>query len=380
MNTASCSSSLQIWDNATFVEDSFAGPGPGMPGSHSHLPLQPISLNIADEPIKENRSPRSKKPAGDIDAEIAQIESEISRLSKKLETLKIKKAQASSVAGPAKTPAQKRGRVVPAKFLNLETPPPPPPLAASSKKIPIQESRRRGLSLGPMEIYKNATPLRVQKPSAGFPKLEGIKEKGKESTVSARRRGMSLGPSEILRQRSSSPKARKPMNSRVSELRKGVSTVGAKKPSAKMDGASASASGVKPKTLFQEKKRPDAKVRVVASRYNEVGSKRRKWSLPEAERSGAKGKKRAFSLGGANAARLKAEAEAEEERSPPPSIMKIAKGLPKIRTSRVGAMESPRDSGAAKRVAELVGRRSCFAAADDDGGSGSPSQSLSFEE
>jgi len=141
---------------------------------------------------------------------------------------------------------------------------------------------------------------------------------------------------------------------------------------------------IKPKTLFEEKKRPlkSAKVRIVASRYNEEGSKRRKWSLPEDEKKGeeksaaANRKKRALSLGGANAIRLKEEMEME--RSPPLSITKIAEGLPKIRTLR-GAIESPRDSGCAKRVAELVGRKSCFAG-DDEVSRSSSCQSLNFEE
>lgn len=332
--------SLQVWDNAAF-DESPLGLGPG--------PLQPISLNL-----KENRQPPIKKPSvggggGGIDEEIAEIEGEIGRLSKKLEALKIKKAQISLAQSKTPGPTAKRGggggRIVPAKFLNLETPPPPPP--SSAKRV--QESRRRGVSLGPMEIYQNATPLRSQKPSSK--KLEGIKEE--KAKDSARRRGMSLGPSEILRQgnrakevRSTSPKPRKPMNSRVSDLRKGISTVGAKN-QVKLDQGSIS--GIKPKTLFEEKKRPfkNAKVRIVASRYNEGGNKRRKWSLPEndEEENRAKIKMRSFSLGGL---------------SSPPSMMKIAEGLPKIKTLRA-VVESPRNSGCAKRVADLVGRKSCFA-------------------
>lgn len=399
MSTSSIlnATNLQIWDNAAF--DDVA-------------PLQPISLNL-DDPIKENRSPSRSKPkpkpgAGDIDAEIAEIEGEISRLSKKLEALKIKKARtlaASKTPTPGPTKRGGGGRIIPAKFLNLETPPPPPPprpLASSSKKTTTQESgRRRGLSLGPMDIYRHATPFRAP-PKPSFQKLGGIKEEekskekekeketGKEKNLaSARRRGMSLGPSEILRRDGSgrslsiSPKTRKPMNSRVSELRKGISTVLPKK-SVKMDEGSISGI-IKPKTLFEEKKRPlkNAKVRIVASRYDEAGNKRRKWSLPEdnekkvEEKSAAANrKKRALSLGGVNAIRLKEEMEME--RTPPPSITKIAEGLPKIRTLR-GVVESPRDSGCAKRVAELVGRKSCFAE-DDKGSRSSSCQSLSFEE
>ncbi|ONK65961.1 uncharacterized protein A4U43_C06F2760 [Asparagus officinalis] len=171
-----------------------------------------------------------------------------------------------------------------------------------------------------MEIYQNATPLRSQqKPSSK--KLEGIREE--KAKDSAWRRGMSLGPSEILRQgsraggaRSTSPKPRKPMDSRVFDPRKGISTVGAKKPARLGQG---SASGIKPKTLFEEKKRPFRS----AKRQPAVGATK-------------------------------------------------CRGAARIRTLRA-VVESPRNSGCAKRVADLVGRKSCFA--EEEGGS-----SLSFED
>ncbi|KAJ6826983.1 uncharacterized protein M6B38_370010 [Iris pallida] len=455
MDTLTSRSPLKVWDNAAFVVEAPAA-GAAAAENLPWLPLQPISLD--DPGAKENRCPNpAEEPHAGLDSEIQELEREIARLSKKLHLLKIKKAgPAAPSPKPAAAPTATRGRVVPAKFMAAES---PTPLRARQSP---GSCRRRGMSLGPMEISRIASagsipfpasasaakrireppterkvlespgsrgrglslgPTEISGSGAGrkpLPrKLGGIREEEQEgSAASSRRRGMSIGPAEIFSARSrfrqtskiqeaikgaketragrslsSSPKPRRAAtSSRVSELRKGVSTVGAKKPVRREEGPT---SNIKPKALFQEAKttgkRPNAKVRIVASRYsligggNEPDSKKRKWSLPEPseeDRSGLAGgggggSGRSLSLGGSTARSLM-NAEEERASSSPPWIMRMAATLPKIRTLRHGAIESPRDSGCAKRVAELVGRRSCFAA--DDGSGSSSCQSLNFDE
>ncbi|KAJ6842589.1 uncharacterized protein M6B38_302015 [Iris pallida] len=447
MNTLTARSPLKVWDNAAFVVEAPAA-GAAAAENLPWLPLQPISLD--DPGAKENRCPNpAEEPHAGVDSEIQELEREIARLSKKLHLLKIKKAgPAAPSPKPAAAPPAKRGRVVPAKFMAAESPTPlraqqspgscrrrgmslgpmeisriasagsiPFPASASAAKrirepptekkvLESPGSRRRGLSLGPTEISGSGAG---RKPLPR--KLGGIREEEEGPVASSRRRGMSIGPAEIFSARSrcrqtskiqdaikgaketragrslsSSPKPRRAAtSSRVSELRKGVLTVGAKKPVRREEGPT---SNIKPKALFQEAKttgkRPNAKVRIVASRYSLIGggggepdSKKRKWSLPESGKEDMSGSGRSLSLGGLTARSLM-NAEEERTSSSPPSIMKMAAALPKIRTLRHGAIESPRDSGCAKRVAELVGRRSCFAA--DDGSGSSSCQSLNFDE
>lgn len=62
--------------------------------------------------------------------------------------------------------------------------------------------------------------------------------------------------------------------------------------------------------------------------------------------------------------------------SSPQSIMRLAAMLPKIKTLRCNT-KSPRDSGCAKRAAQLVRRQPFFAASEDEA-LNSPSQALTF--
>ncbi|KAI0507452.1 hypothetical protein KFK09_013577 [Dendrobium nobile] len=407
---------LKIWDNAAFDDDDPAG-------AKASLPLQPISLNISNWPnLDPGVEKSSKKPCkqnfgeipndDNVDAEIEELEKEIRRLSLKLESLRIKKAERD-----LKIATARRGRIVPAKFMEQK------PLPASKKmEGSPARLRRRGFSLGPLEIHGSVG-------KSCFQKLEGIKEektplkarpflsRAKEihgwkkdaSSSGYRRRGESLGPSEIaLKSRSRlptklqeikerkkrqslsvSPRSRKPSISAISDLRKGIATVSAMRGVKREDFISGS---LKPKELFQEKQNPiscqkslkKAKVRIVASRFSlasahseEPDNKRRKCSLPEPD-------KRPLSLGESSNG-SEAEKERQENGEPlliassPPSIMKLATKLPRIRTFRSMA-ESPRDSGCAKRVAQLIENKSHFSMEDEQDSLVSPCNSLNFEE
>ena len=125
-------------------------------------------------------------------------------------------------------------------------------------------------------------------------------------------------------------------------------------------------------------KRPagSSKVRVVPSRYSLTpGSslatgtqeKRGKQSLP----------------GSAGCASQREEIKAKlteplNDELSPETIAKVAELLPRIRTMPPSD-ESPHDSGCAKRVADLVGKRSFFTAAVDDGNAVTPFQARVLE-
>ncbi|EHA8591165.1 hypothetical protein COCNU_scaffold035423G000020 [Cocos nucifera] len=250
--------------------------------------------------------------------------------------------------------------------------------------------QRRGVSLGPSEIAMSARSRQIRK-------IQEVKEKG----MKAEKQGRSLSTSPRSRRSSAAAK--------VSDLRKGIATVGAKKPVKKEQG---SLTILKPKVLFHEgkntipAKRPskNTRARVVASRYSlattrvagdEPGSSRRKWSLPElgmdettGSLQGSRGSAHEshedldvqMNRGGEISSEVEGNVDhllAVGENSPP-SIMKIAESLPKIKTLRC-INESPRDSGCAKRVAELVGKRPVFGEADDEDVT-SPCQALTCEE
>ncbi|WOL03441.1 hypothetical protein Cni_G12161 [Canna indica] len=216
---------LQIWNNAAFDDGGSASKVSSTP------PLQPVPTNIRDlDPAKENRSPASantlppdaraappKKPTArvafrdgatdieeeGIDDEIARIEEEIARLRTRLETLRIKKAERAAAG-------RLRGRIVPAKFLEPKQSAPRYPCTPVSKKIEQRSFevaptsagfRRRGLSLGPLEIF--ATPARRPDPKRSVTKNiwpSALKKKTEESpapSAKVYRRGVSLGPLEI---------------------------------------------------------------------------------------------------------------------------------------------------------------------------------------
>ncbi|KAK8952072.1 hypothetical protein KSP39_PZI003311 [Platanthera zijinensis] len=417
MSFAMDAANLKIWDNAAF--NALFADYPA--GAKSSLPLQPISTNLLhlpnfSSPYKEKSSKKPERhdmPSipndGDVDADIEEVEKEIRRLSLKLGALRIKKAEMDLRASAA---AARRGRIIPAKFMVQK----PPPVSKKMEESPARLGRR-GLSLGPLEIQGSAAKSRFQK-------LEGIKEENtpsnplpcvnrgrtrkswlqEESSMPScfRRRGVSLGPSEIAsgarfrlpckleeeiaktekaqKSLSVSPRSRKPTISTMSELRNGIATVGAKKPVKKEDSIIGS---LKPKNLFQDTQNPVSKplkkasMRTVPSRYSlstarnmEPEKKQRKWSLPEPPEN------RSLFLEGDSA-----NEEPLLPASSPPSITKVTAMLPKIRTVRNMA-GSPRDSGrAAKRAAELAGKKSHFSMEECQGSIVDfPCNFLEFEE
>ncbi|KAM1187923.1 hypothetical protein ACFX2J_023790 [Malus domestica] len=425
---------LQVWNNAAFDNEDSEGGSSVVKASWSDI-LQPLSLNFSSESFesgcsKENLSPailktpvcvKSSVPfkpldtntnldpfsavakkkglaevkegeervrdEGKIDAEIEEIEKEISRLNSRLEALKLEKAERNEKA------VEKRGRVVAAKFMeqkqgvkNLD----------GLKKIESMmmsvrsKDNRRGMSLGPSEIIAGAgfqrpskfeiTPVQAtqSRRKSCFWKLQDIDE-----LRATKERGKSL---------SLSPKSRKTV-SKVQAPKQAATTVGgSKRPVKKQDKVLAS---IGPKKLFKDgaeksvpaKKTPFKPGRVVPSRYNQIGnsavSDGRKRSWPEDDKDDSKrGDKRRVSLVGkphgiaretsrsqGPECRVKKRWEipseivvyqvAAEDNKSPSVIAEIGDVLPKIKTVRCG-IDTPRGSGPAKRAAELVGMKSYF--------------------
>ena len=431
---------LQVWNNAAFDNDESEGRW------SSCLEPDPVFVNRSTDSVrsdfssKENMSPLgfaktpvavSAKPLGAntailnsqskppklvfkeeekvrdekrIDSEIEEIEREISRLSTRLEALRIEKAEQNA----ART-VEKRGRIVPAKFLE----PParqsfknsseesflPPSCGAKSKGL-----NRRGMSLGPSEIVAGAGLRRLSKleitpvqsaqnrRKSCYWKLQEIdelratKEKGKSMSVS--------------------PKSRRAA-SKTQQPKQPATTACSSGRVAKKEEAILAA--IQPKKLFRDGeksaaattgKKPARPGRVVASRYNSAASNDgRKRSLPDEEKEdeAKRCERKRMSLAGkpsrgkkkweipSEVVVFRGSAEEEEEKSPslalPVAAEEEKRGevLPRIRTFR-WAEKSPRDSGPAKRVAELVGRRSVFSSDEEVIGELSVCQALSFGE
>lgn len=379
-------------------------------------PFQPNStiVNSKAKPLKllfkegllEHESQEEEDKARDvktIDSEIAVIEKEISRLSSRLEALRHEKAERN-----AKT-TERRGRIVQARFLE----PPPKQSVKNSEtekkieeKLPTSSTKakfnRRGLSLGPSEIVSGAglrrlskleiTPVQAiqNRRKSCFWKLQDVDE-----LRATKERGKSL---------SLSPKSRKTV-AKTQPPKQPATTACSSKRVVKKEEAILST--IQPKKLFKEgeksvtAKKPLRPGRVVASRYNSTINDGRKRSLPEDNKDDDDGKrcdKKRVSLVGklrgnvgrsqGTESRVKKKWEIpsevvvfqsleEAEKSPVPAS-EIGDVLPKIRTFRF-VNDSPRDSGPAKRVAELIGRRSYFCPDQEVEGS-SVCQALGFGE
>lgn len=331
-----------------------------------------------------------------IDLEIEEIQKEISRLSLRLEALRLEKAERNAM----KT-VERRGKIVQAKFMEpkqsgknldlMKKIEEPLPSSVKSKII------RRGMSLGPSEILAGArarqkpeiTPVQLiqNRRKSCFWKLQNIDE-----LKVTKERGKSL---------SLSPKSRKTV-SKIQAPKQAATTMTSKRPVKKEDGVIAS---IQPKKLFKDGeksvKKPVKPGRVVASRYNQIANQSngnlrlsdgRKRSLPENDKDDGKrcDKRRASSVGKSRGnqgteSRVKKRWEIPsevmvykgEEDGNAVSISEVGGVLPKIRTLRC-VNETPRDSGPAKRVAELIGRRSYFC--NNEEVEPSVCQALSFAE
>ncbi|KAI4323586.1 hypothetical protein L6164_023180 [Bauhinia variegata] len=426
---------LQVWHNAVF--DSEESVGICVPTKNSWSSLQPVSENHSEsfdsDCSKENLSPAMvKSPVSvkssipskplslngvignsqtkptkllgknggsfdqlstiskkgfeqeeekKIDAEIEEIEKEIKRLSSRLEALRLEKFERSM-----KT-IERRGRVVPAKFMEAK-------VVKKIEETPLSSSKpklnRRGVSLGPAEIVAGTrsrvpgkleiTPLQSiqSRRKSCFWKLQEIDE---EKDVSERRKSLSL-----------SPKSRLKTGGKIQVQKQAATTGGSKKLAKKEDGI---LSLIQPRKLFKEgeksvpAKKPLKQGRVVASRYNQTANQStgnsaaidaRKRSLPENDKEDSKrGDKRLASSVGKLLANQGTEGRIKKKWEIPAEILMYKSQeenkflssnankidvLPKIKTFRC-VDESPRDSGRAKKAAELVGRRSFFCPDED---------------
>uniref|UniRef100_A0A1J3JYP8 Uncharacterized protein n=1 Tax=Noccaea caerulescens TaxID=107243 RepID=A0A1J3JYP8_NOCCA len=305
-----------------------------------------------------------KREERDIDADIEEVEKEMSRLSTRLESLRLEKAEqtARSIAI--------RGRIVPAKFMESQK----PTVKFDESSFPGSKSRattRRGVSLGPGEIFsaskksESVTPLQSaqNRRKSCFFKLPGIDE-GKVVTKARGRTSLSL-----------SPRSRKAASRITAGQKQAATTVGSKRAVKKEEGVLLS---IQPKRLFKEdekntaSRKPLKPGRVVASRYSlmsktqtTVEKDARKRSLPENEEkeNHRSEKRRASDENCKSEGRVKKRWEIPSEvdlySSGENDVTPIGKELPKIRTLR-RAGESPRDSGAAKRVSELESKNRNF--------------------
>ncbi|KAM7277501.1 hypothetical protein ACFE04_019367 [Oxalis oulophora] len=352
------------------------------------------TTTISDNGSEEDKLRDQRK----IDMEIEEIEGEISRLSTRLKALRFEKLEQSVKS------IEKRGKIVAAKFMeprqssNKNT----DSVKKTEEKNLVKVSNRRGLSLGPAEIYSAAksrrqTMLLTSKPDitpvvstqnrrkSCFFKLEGIneekvtKQRGKSSSVS--------------------PKAHKTV-SKIPAPKQSMTTIGSRKVVRKEDGI---ISSIQPRKLFvdveKSTKKPIKPGRFVASRYNQmlnqgnggnsVASEARKRSLT-GNSVPCEVRKRSLpenAMEESNKRRTSLENSRVKKKWDIPNEVVICKegsvskigdvALPKIKTLRF-VNQSPRDSGAAKRVAELVGRKSYFGA--DEGEAKLVGQALTFEE
>ncbi|GMH07209.1 hypothetical protein Nepgr_009049 [Nepenthes gracilis] len=371
------------------------------PSSKQEYSEKVISEIGNQEGGKENRCSERN-----IDSEIEVIEKEINRLSSRLEALRLEKVQRNAKS------MEKRGKLVPAKFMeprqktrildglskfeeSITKSAKPKTLNRGVSMGPSEIIRgaRRGISLGPAEIFSASKSKQLSKqemvtpipPSQSrrkscFWKLQDIDEVKKVKNE----RGKSL---------SLSPNSRKSTSKLQASKQVATTTVVSKKFAKKEDGI---VSSIQPKNLFKDgeksvpAKKPFRNGRFVASRYNQTNGNSaindlRKRSLPENEKEEGKrcDKKPASLAGKSTENRIKkrweipSEANTLVDNTP---VTKMLDLVPKIRTARC-INESPRDSGPAKRVSELIGRRSFFSM-DDNGDDAEPSvfQAFSFAE
>ncbi|KAI3869353.1 hypothetical protein MKX03_014531 [Papaver bracteatum] len=332
---------------------------------------KPLKLLFKQGLLPQPPSPKFSKSENDeikIDAEIESIEAEISRLSSKLESLRLEKA--------ALKPKSKNFVVFQKELLKSSS------LTANSR------IRQRGFSLGPSEI------LGMRSQNTGKPEKTPI-----QSTLN-RRKSCFFKLPEISEEKglkgkggkssSLSPKSRL---SKIQSSRQSLTTIGSKK-SERIGNVNVSS--IQPKKLFQEEaksvtaKKPIKPGRVIASRYNQTPTTQskeiRKMSLPGINKDISKGvdNRRAtmatnvydagFARNQKTASRTKTPLAIRNEA---PSTLKIDDLLPRIRTLRC-KNETPRDSGPAKKVIDLVGRRTYFGA-DEIYVESSICQALSFD-
>ncbi|XWS39512.1 hypothetical protein CRYUN_Cryun18bG0061700 [Craigia yunnanensis] len=362
--------------------------------------VKTLSAKLTNRVGKEEEKKRDEKK---IDMEIEEIEKEISVLSSKLESLRFEKAEHNARS------ISMRGRIVPAKFMeqkqsmkNLELVKKiEDPMFSSAKA----KSNRRGVSLCPTEIFSAMASRQLTKQEITTP-IQSIESRRKSCFFKLQ----DIDKGKVTRERakslSLSPKSRKTV-SKVQAPKPAATTVGSKRAAKKEVGVLAT---IQPKRLFKDgensvtAKKPLKPGRVVSSQYNQIANQSngsftvndaQKRSLPENDKQERnRHDKRRISderiVDSCNnqksEIRVKKKWEipsevivfkgAMEEESPQ-SINKINDMLPRIRTFKFFA-GSPRDSGPAKRVAELMGMKSYFCMQEE--AEDSVCQALSFAE
>ncbi|CAL5040105.1 unnamed protein product [Urochloa decumbens] len=268
------------------------------------------------------------------------------------------------------------------------------PILKPIKEPPVQ--RRRGVSLGPLEIHhgvssKPGTAAARVKP---FSKLSAVREEAQQSkqhaVVPARpwpssnaRQGTAASRAKA-RSGSMSPRSRRQSTSKATETwggnTKATETRGgsAAVPVNKVDNELKQKGMVNPTGNAAVAKRPagTSKVRIIPSRYSltpgsslAAGTHEKRCKLSRPGSAGGASQREEIS------AKL---TEPLNDEVSPETIAKVAELLPRIRTMQLSD-ESPRDSGCAKRVADLVGKRSFFTAAADDGNAITPYQARVLE-
>ncbi|KAL6553552.1 hypothetical protein OROGR_007394 [Orobanche gracilis] len=351
--------------------------------------IECVSKKGFDENLYWNKIRDEKK----IDEEIEEIESEILRLKSRLEALRLEKAE------PNLKTAEKRRIIVPSKFMGptqsgklIEE------VSSMGERTKVQ---RKGVSLGPVEIVSGARRGTSIGPSEifGATKLKQMGKQDLTTPTQSRRKSCFWKLQDIGeegRSSSLSPKSRKVgLKTQVTTSRQAVTTISSRKGLKKDDSVFNS---VQPKKLFKDgeklwattSKKPLKPGRVVASRYSQNPSQAsaiKKMSLPENDGdfnqkfdskralSVSKGKNR---ISGTESSRVKKRWEipseivvhgsntsswssVEAEKSPQQATVL----LPRIKIARC-TKESPRDSGPAKKVVDLIGRKSFFANDVDD--------------
>lgn len=382
MNKNDSFTQLQLWNNAAFdSEDDFAMKISSWSSDCTKENMSPAAPNNSSSiPVVAKLNNKNHSHRRNIDDEIAEIECEITRLTSRLEALRLEKAQQKSAA-----PEKPGGRIVAAKFME-----PKRNDAVSNHSTVVfkyDTPKRSSVVLKDDTQKRNAVVLKDQtytpKRNAVVFKDDTPSNTNNKARVIKWRRGMSLGPAEIagrlppaitpatqVRRKSCLWKINEEERRKTVARTNSIASVGSSMKSVKKKEEDL----VQPKKLFKEsevEKSSNKKVlkqgRVVASRYGGGNSGAvRKRSLPE-NRGG----------GGGSEVRVKKRWEIPAE-----NVDVDVSGvvlLPKIRTLRCvnGVDESPRDSGAAKRVAELNGKRSYFC---PDQVEGSVCQVLSFAE
>ncbi|KAL9679264.1 hypothetical protein QQ045_017120 [Rhodiola kirilowii] len=395
MSVLEASNDVRVWDNAAFDSGGGMERSVEMKTSWMDLDKGCLSESAEYDSSKENQNPlicnspalfktpgtgeiESKKSGpmlmekkdsclrddAIIDLEIAQIEMELNRLGLKLEALRLEKDQRKVKI------RERRVSIVPAKY--MEPKQSTIPKLGSHHKVQSPTPQRRGVSLCPAEIY-SATKSRQLATNSN----SGVKQNRRQSCF------WKLGEIDELKvtkergggkSASVSPKSRKPVP-KFDSSKKAVTSIGSRKLVTK---DVAVLSSVQPKKLFKESersvtsKKPIKSGRVIASRYNQNitqnslndgVSKLR--SSSETEQQETKRRESVAGSGSRVKKRWEIPAKGEvvvymSDAESTPAVDEISDVVvPKIRTVRC-VNETPRDSGAVKRVADLVGKKSFF--------------------